>query len=190
MTMLEIDPRLAGPADPVPTVRDSVDGDVPAIQAIYAFHVLHGLASFEAEPPPVEEMARRRDGVLAGGFPHLVAELDGEVVGYSYVSPYRPRPAYRFTVENSVYVRDGLRGRGVGRELLRTLLERCEQGPWRQMIAVIGDTGNEASIGLHEAFGFRHAGTLRAVGFKFGRWVDSVLMQRPIGPGERSGPME
>lgn len=167
----------------LPVVRDSRSADVEAIQRIYAFHVLHGLASFEEQPPPVDEMARRRDAVIAGGYPHLVAELDGAVVGYSYASAYRPRPAYRFTVENSVYVRDGMHGRGIGRALLAALIERCEAGPWRQMIAVIGDTGNEPSIGLHAAFGFRRAGTLQAVGFKFGRWVDSVLMQRELGGG-------
>lgn len=195
MTMPETTPRNPVATGSValhsmPVIRDSRDADVPALQAIYAFHVLHGLASFEEEPPTIEEMARRRAGVLAGGYPHLVADLDGEVVGYSYVSPYRPRPAYRFTVENSVYVREGLRGRGVGRALLGALIERCELGPWRQMVAVIGDTANDASIGLHEAFGFRRAGTLRAVGFKFGRWVDSVVMQRPIGAGEPAGPEE
>lgn len=188
MTMLETDRRADGSTRSMPTVRGSRDGDVPAIRDIYAFHVLHGLASFEEEPPPVEEMARRRAGVLAGGYPHLVAELDGEVVGYAYASAYRPRPAYRFTVENSVYVREGVRGRGVGRALLGALIERCEHGPWRQMIAVIGDTGNEPSIGLHEAFGFRRVGTLQAVGFKFGRWVDSVLMQRELGAGQASQP--
>lgn len=172
----------------VPTIRDSRDDDMPAIQAIYAFHVLHGLASFEEQAPPVEEMARRRRAVIDAGYPHLVAELDGEVAGYAYASSYRPRPAYRFTVENSVYVRDGLRGRGVGRALLGALIRRCEAGPWKQMIAVIGDSGHEASIGLHAAFGFRRVGTLNAVGFKFGRWVDSVLMQRELGPGDASDP--
>lgn len=190
MTVLESDPRSPPSFHALPSVRDSVEADVPAIQAIYAFHVLHGLASFEEEPPSLDEMARRRAGILAAGFPHIVAEIDGEVAGYSYASSYRPRPAYRFSVENSVYVREGLRGRGVGRALLGALIGRCEQGPWRQMVAVIGDTGNAASIGLHEAFGFRRAGTLRAVGFKFGRWVDSVIMQRPLGAGDLSGPVE
>lgn len=186
MTLLDSDPTMVGVIRP--TVRDSRDTDVAAIQAIYAFHVLHGLASFEEQPPTVDEMARRRAAVVEAGYPHLVAEQDGEVVGYSYASAYRPRPAYRFTVENSVYVRDGLHGRGVGRVLLGALIERCGAGPWRQMIAVIGDSGHAASIGLHEAFGFRRVGTLQAVGFKFGRWVDSVLMQRALGPGEGAGP--
>jgi phosphinothricin acetyltransferase len=188
MSLLETDPAGAGAELVVPTVRDSREDDVPGMQEIYAFHVLHGLASFEEQPPSVEEMARRRAAVIAAGYPHLVAELDGEVAGYSYASAYRPRPAYRFTVENSVYVRAGLVGRGVGRALLGALIERCEAGPWRQMIAVIGDTGNEPSIGLHAAFGFRRTGTLRAVGFKFGRWVDSVIMQRELGEGESTDP--
>jgi L-amino acid N-acyltransferase YncA len=182
-------PTTAAPADAgteasPPAVRDSRDGDVEALHRIYAFHVLHGLASFEEQPPSLEEMARRRAEVLGAGHPHLVAEIDGEVVGYTYASAYRPRPAYRFTVENSVYVRDGLHGRGIGRALLAALIERCEAGPWRQMIAIIGDTGNHASIGLHAALGFRRVGTLHAVGFKFGRWVDSVLMQRALGERE------
>ncbi|MEQ9332356.1 N-acetyltransferase family protein [Thalassobaculum sp.] len=194
MTLLAPDPAPESAPDPTvavgapPTVRDSRDGDVAAIHGIYAFHVLHGLASFEEQPPAVDEMARRRAAVIAAGYPHLVAELDGAVVGYSYASAYRPRPAYRFTIENSVYVQDGLRGRGVGRALLGALIDRCEAGPWRQMIAVIGDTGNEPSIGLHAAFGFRRVGTLQAVGFKFGRWVDSVLMQRALGSGEGTDP--
>lgn len=184
MTTLSAAPADAGTEASPPAVRDSRDGDVEALHRIYAFHVLHGLASFEEQPPSLEEMARRRADVLGAGYPHLVAEIDGEVVGYAYASAYRPRPAYRFTVENSVYVRDGLHGRGIGRALLAALIERCEAGPWRQMIAIIGDTGNHASIGLHAAFGFRRVGTLHAVGFKFGRWVDSVLMQRALGEGE------
>lgn len=183
-----LDTKPVGTRIAAPTVRDSRNDDVPAMQEIYAFHVLHGLASFEEQPPSAEEMARRRDAVIAAGYPHLVAELEGEVVGYSYASAYRPRPAYRFTVENSVYVRADLIGRGVGRALLGALIERCEAGPWRQMIAVIGDTANEPSIGLHAAFGFRRSGTVRAVGFKFGRWVDSVIMQRELGEGESTDP--
>lgn len=165
------------------TVRAAETADLPAIQAIYAHHVLHGLASFEEEPPPVEELRARRQKVLDLGLPYLAAELDGAVVGYAYAGTYRPRPAYRFTVENSVYVRDGLAGRGVGKALLGALIDRCSTGPWRRMLAVIGDSDNRASIGLHRSCGFRLVGTLEAVGFKHGRWVDSVLMQRPLGPG-------
>ncbi len=163
-------------------VRDARDDDIGAIQAIYAHHVLHGTASFEEVAPSVDEIARRRADVLARGMPYLVAEVDRSVVGYSYASPYRARPAYRFSIENSVYVQHG-RGRGgVGRALLAALIERCEQGPWRQMIAVIGDSANAASIGLHASLGFRNVGTFTDVGFKFGRWLDSVLMQRALNP--------
>jgi L-amino acid N-acyltransferase YncA len=165
----------------LPTTRDSREADLEAIQQIYAFHVLHGLASFEETPPSIEELGRRRQDVLRSDLPHLVAELDDAVVGYSYASPYRQQPAYCRTIENSVYVRNGFHGHGIGRVLLAALIARCELGPWRQMVAVIGDTENRASIGLHAAFGFQHAGTVRSVGFKFGRWVDSVLMQRALG---------
>ncbi|MCK0196946.1 N-acetyltransferase family protein [Ancylobacter sp. 6x-1] len=171
-----------------PSIRDAEPADLPAIAAIYAHHVLHGLASFEEVPPDIDEIAARRAAVLAQGLPYLVAELDGTVAGFCYAGAYRPRPAYRHTVEDSVYVADGLNGRGVGRTLLGTLIARCEEGSWRQMLAVIGDSGNAGSIGLHRSLGFRPAGTLEAVGFKFGRWVDSVLMQRPLGPGRNSPP--
>lgn len=169
-------------------VRDSEPSDLAAVQAIYAHHVLYGLASFEEIPPGVDEISARRQAVLAAGLPHIVAEEDGRVVGYSYATAYRPRPAYRHTVEDSVYVADGLAGRGFGAALLTVLIARCEAGPWRQMIAVIGDTANHGSIALHRRHGFGEAGTLRAVGFKFGRWVDSVLMQRPLGDGDGSLP--
>jgi phosphinothricin acetyltransferase len=162
------------------TVRDAAEADLPAIQAIYAHHVRHGLASFEEVPPTVEEIGARRAIVLRLGLPYLAAELEGDVVGYSYAGTYRPRPAYRFTVENSVYVRDGLAGRGVGKALLIELIARCEAGPWRQMLAVIGDRDNRASIALHRSCGFRTIGILEAVGHKHGRWVDSVLMQRGL----------
>jgi L-amino acid N-acyltransferase YncA len=163
-------------------VRDSSEDDMAAVQAIYAHHVLHGAASFEEEPPALDEMLRRRADVLARGLPYLVAEVDGRVAGYSYASPYRARPAYRFSIENSVYVAPGRVRAGIGRALLAALIARCELGPWRQMIAVIGDSANAASIGLHAELGFRNVGTLHDVGFKFGRWVDSVLMQRALTP--------
>lgn len=164
-------------------VRDSVDADMPHIQRIYAHHVLHGSASFEEVPPSTEELMARRAEVLGRGLPYLVADYEGAVVGYSYAAPYRARPAYRYTVENSVYVAEGLHRHGVGRALLSALIARCEEGPWRQMIAVIGDSGNAPSIGLHERMGFRHIGTMRNVGWKFNRWTDSVLMQRDLGAG-------
>jgi phosphinothricin acetyltransferase len=171
-------------------VRPSREQDIPAITRIYAHHVLHGLASFEEVPPDEAELAARRREVLKHGLPHLAAEQAGEVVGYCYAAPYRARSAYRFTIEDSVYIDADRVGQGIGRALLRRLIEVCEQGPWRQMIAVIGDSENHASIGLHEAEGFRMIGTHPAVGFKFGRWVDSVLMQRELGEGARSLPVE
>jgi phosphinothricin acetyltransferase len=169
-------------------IRDATDSDLEAIQAIYAVHVLRGLASFEEVPPSVGEMRERRASVLALGLPYLAAELDGRVVGYSYATTYRTRPAYRHTIENSVYIEDGLAGKGIGTALLTELIARCEKGSWRQMIAVIGDSANTASIALHRRMGFRMIGTLPSVGFKFGRWVDSVLMQRPLGTGDRTLP--
>jgi L-amino acid N-acyltransferase YncA len=164
-------------------VRDATEQDMPAIQAIYAQEVLHGIASFEEVPPTTDAMLARRESVRDLGLPYLVAELEGQVVGYSYATAYRPRPAYRYTVEDSVYVANGLQGRGIGRALLSALIARCETGPWRQMIAVIGDSGNAGSIALHRQQGFRLVGTFEAVGFKLGRWVDTVHMQRPLGPG-------
>jgi phosphinothricin acetyltransferase len=161
-------------------VRNSREQDMPGVQAIYGFHVLHGLASFEEEPPSVDEMTRRRADVLDRNLPYLVAEQDGQVVGYSYAAPYRSRPAYRFTVENSVYVDHRLTRRGIGCALLSALIAQCIEARCHQMVAVIGDSANMASISLHERFGFLHVGILQAVGCKFGRWVDSVLMQRVL----------
>ena len=162
------------------TVRESREADVVAVHGIYTHHVLHGLATFEEAPPTVDELKNRRDVLRGLQFPHLVAELDGRVVGYCYAGPYRARPAYRHTVENSVYIEHGLSGRGIGSALLGELIERCSVGPWRQMVAIIGDSGNAASIALHRKLGFRHVGTLAAVGFKLGRWVDTVFMQRAL----------
>jgi phosphinothricin acetyltransferase len=153
---------------------------VPAIQAIYAHHVMHGLASFEEEPPSVEEMVTRWDKVRALGLPYLAAEIEGQVVGYSYATAYRPRPAYRYTIENSVYVREGMAGRGIGKALLLELIARCRSGPWQQMLAVIGDRENHGSISLHRSCGFRLIGVLESVGYKHDRWVDTVLMQRSL----------
>jgi len=162
-------------------IRDSVEADVAAIREIYGWFVLNGLASFEEVAPGVEDLAQRRQDVLARGFPHLVAELDGRVLGYSYATLYRTRSAYRYTLEDSVYVHRDAPKRGIGRALLAELIARCERLGARQLIAVIGDSGNAASIGLHAALGFEHTGVLKSVGFKHGRWVDSVLMQRSLG---------
>jgi L-amino acid N-acyltransferase YncA len=175
-------PRLAA------RVRDAEETDLGAIARIYAHHVRHGLATFEEIPPTVEELRVRRSAVLASGLPYLVAELPGEVVGYAYASAHRPRPAYRYTLEDSVYIEESLTGLGLGTALLAALIERCEGGPWRQMLAVIGDSGNAGSIALHRRLGFRSVGTFESVGFKLGRWVDTVLMQRPLGPGDARAP--
>jgi L-amino acid N-acyltransferase YncA len=152
------------------------------IQHIYSRHVLQGTASFEEVPPSIDEMAARRARVLGLGLPYLVADLDGVTVGYSYATRYRTRSAYRYTIEDTVYVAGGLSGKGIGSALLTCLIARCQRGPWRQMVAVIGDSDNAGSIALHRRLGFRPIGTLQAVGFKFGRWIDSVLMQRSLIP--------
>jgi L-amino acid N-acyltransferase YncA len=162
--------------------------DFAAIADIYGFHVLHGLASFELEPPSAEEMARRHAAITARPLPYLVAELDGGVAGYAYAAPYRARPAYCYTVEDSVYVHRDCGGRGIGGRLLAELIARCEAAGCRQMVAVIGDSANGPSIRLHEKFSFARVGLLPAVGYKFGRWVDSVLMQRALGAGSAALP--
>jgi phosphinothricin acetyltransferase len=169
-------------------LRDSHDDDIPAIAAIYGHWVTHGLASFEYEAPSAAEMARRRAAVLEGGYPYIVAEHDGRVRGYAYASSYRTRPAYRFAVENSVYVAPDANRGGVGRALLTGLIARCEARGFRLMVAVIGDSANAPSIGLHESCGFAHAGLLPDIGWKHGRWVDSVLMTRPLGRGAAAAP--
>jgi len=169
-------------------IRDAAEADMAEIQAIYAHHVLHGTASFEEVPPSADDLRARRAAVLAAGLPYLVAQFDGRVVGYSYATTYRPRSAYRHTIEDSVYVAHGKDGHGIGGALLSALIDRCEAGPWRQMLAVIGDSGNAGSIALHRRMGFGPVGTLSSVGFKHGRWLDTVLMQRALGPGDRMLP--
>jgi L-amino acid N-acyltransferase YncA len=165
-------------------VRPATAADCAAIQAIYAHHVLHGLASFEETPPSVQEIRGRFDEVTARGLPYLAAEESGEVLGYGYCTLYRSRSAYRHTLEDSVYVREGRHRKGIGKAILAALISRCEELGYRQLIAVIGDSAQAPSIGLHASLGFLRAGTLRSVGFKFGRWVDTVIMQRPLGPGD------
>ena len=165
------------------TVRGGASSDMPEVLGIYTPYVLRGLATFEEAPPSIEEMGRRRDAITTAGLPYLVASLHGRVVGYAYATGYRPRPAYRHTVENSVYVAQAAHRQGIGTALLAALVARCELGPWRQMVAVIGDSANHGSIALHRRVGFTEVGTLRAVGFKHGRWVDTVLMQRALDAG-------
>lgn len=177
------------PAAPgVVTVRPSKASDVAPIAEIYGYHVLNGLASFELLAPSKDEIAKRRADVIGNNFPYLVAEADGRVVGYAYAALYRARLAYRHTLEDSVYLHKDYTGRGIGTRLLTALVEGCEKAGCRQLIAVIGDSANHGSIRMHSACGFRRAGTLRAVGFKFGRWVDSVIMQREIGDGAKTLP--
>ena len=173
-----------------PVIRDATDADFHSIQAIYAHHVLTGVASFEETPPSVDDLRQRRAAVLSHGLPYIVAIVDGEIAGYAYATLYRPRIAYRFTIEDSIYIDDACRGRGVGRALLAELIERCEQGPWRQMIAVIADGGRGGSLSLHSNAGFELVGTLKAVGFKQGRWLDSTVMQRALGQGSDALPAD
>jgi L-amino acid N-acyltransferase YncA len=161
---------------------------LPAVHSIYAHHVLHGVASFEETPPSLEEIERRYRDVVERRLPYLVAELDGVVAGYGYCGLYRTRSAYRYALEDSLYVRPDMLGRGVGAALLNELIRRCEALGYRQLVAVIGDSANVASINLHAACGFLRVGTLRSVGFKFGRWLDSVIMQRPLGRGDSTSP--
>ena len=161
-------------------VRDATVADMIQIQKIYTYEVLHGLATFEETPPSVDEMNTRRVSILNLGLPYLIAVVEDRLVGYAYASSYRPRPAYQNTIEDSVYVEQGSLGQGIGKRLLSTLIERCELSRPGQMVAVIGDSENIGSITLHRRLGFRMVGTLEAVGFKFGRWVDTVLMQRTI----------
>jgi L-amino acid N-acyltransferase YncA len=169
-------------------IRPALDADIPAVARIYAHAVEHGTASFELTAPNEAEMSRRFNELTAQGFPYLVAVVDETVVGYAYAAPYRARPAYRFTVENSVYVAHDTYRRGVGKALLGALIEACTKRGFRLMVAVIGDSNQAASIGLHEAAGFKHAGVFENIGYKFDRWLDTVLMQRALGPGASKPP--
>ena len=173
--------------DPI-TIRCCVAGDVSAIAAIYGRSVETGTASWEYEPPGAKEMSKRRDAVIANGFPHFVAESDGRLVGYAYASSYRARSGYRFVVEDSVYVAEELRGCGIGKRLLTTVIAECEKFGFRQMIAVIGDSENAGSIALYERCGFQHVGRFNGIGFKFGRWLDSVQMVLALGDGSDTPP--
>ena len=172
------------------TIRPSRDADLPAITAIYAHHVLHGTGTFETTPPTQEEMTARRADVLAKGLPYLVAEDGGQVSGFAYCQWFKPRPAYRFSAEDSIYVDPRAAGRGLGRALLAELVAQAQACGIRKLIAVIGDSGNVRSIGVHRAIGFRHVGTIEACGWKFGRWLDIVLMERSVGAGNGTPPQD
>jgi len=172
----------------MPLIRPAELHDIAAITGIYDAAVRHGTASFEIEPPGQTEMTRRYEALRGRGYPFLVAEVDSATVGYAYAGPYRARPAYHWTVEDSIYVAPQSQGRGVGRALLARLLAEAQASGFRQMIAVIGDSANTASVELHRAAGFRLVGTFENVGFKFGKWLDSVLMQRALGPGASTPP--
>ena len=169
-------------------MRAALPDDIPAIHAIYAHHVLSGLASFEEEAPSLSELRRRFEEARAKELPYVVADFGGVLAGYGYCALYRTRSAYRYALEDSIYVRPDAQGRGVGRALLAELICQCEALGYRQLIAVIGDSAHAASIGLHASQGFLRVGTLRSVGFKLGRWVDSVIMQRPLGSGDGTKP--
>ncbi len=169
-------------------IRPTRVADLASITEIYAQEVRQGTATFELVPPDLAEMTRRFQALTDGGFPYLVAELEGVVAGYAYASSYRPRPAYRFTVENSVYLRPSHHRRGIGRQLLERLIAECEARGFRQMIAVIGDSANAGSVGVHMACGFKMIGTHPSVGLKFGRWLDTVMMQRDLGAGASTVP--
>jgi L-amino acid N-acyltransferase YncA len=169
-------------------IRPATEADLPFITEIYTHAVLHGTATFELIPPDLAEMTRRFKVLMDGGFPYFVAVLDNRVAGYAYAGPYRPRPAYRFTVENSVYLQPAIHRRGIGLQLMVRLLAECEARGYRQMIAVIGDSANAGSIGVHTKTGFQMIGTHPNVGLKFGRWLDTVMMQRALGEGATTVP--
>jgi len=171
-----------------PEIRPATEADLPDITRIYEHAVLHGTATFELIAPDLTEISRRFRSLMEGGFPYFVAALDGRVVGYAYAGPYRPRPAYRFTVENSIYLDPAIHRRGVGFRLLQRLIGECEARGYRQMIAVIGDSANAGSIGVHRRCGFQMIGTHPDVGLKFGRWLDTVMMQLSLGDGARTMP--
>ncbi|MCG7394658.1 N-acetyltransferase family protein [Microvirga sp. ACRRW] len=171
-----------------PTLRPSTEADIPTITAIYAHAVLHGTASFELDPPLEEEMLSRRAAILEGDYPYIVAERDGEILGYAYASAYRTRPAYRSTVEDSIYIAPSAQGQGIGRMLLEALIKECEARDFRLMVAVIGDEDSKGSIALHRSLGFDLVGIFKGVGYKNGRWLSTVLMQRSLGPGNAEPP--
>jgi len=169
-------------------LRDVTDADLPAIHEIYAYQVLHGVSSWEEEPPDVAEIERRRDAVLAAGYPYRVAIQNDKLLGYAYASAYRPRPAYRYTVENSIYIAEDTQRSGVGRILLTDLIDACAAKGYRQMMAIIGDSDNARSIDFHLKMGFKRVGEIKAIGYKFDQWLDSVVLQLALGDGDSTPP--
>jgi phosphinothricin acetyltransferase len=173
----------------MPSIRPSTDADVAAIAAIYTHHVLHGTGTFEIDPPSAQDMVARRADVLAKGLPYLVAEEDGRVLGFAYCNWFKPRPAYRFSAEDSIYLAPAAAGRGLGRQLLTALAEAAQACGVRKLIAVIGDSANAGSVGVHRALGFEHVGVIRSCGWKFDRWLDIVLMEKALGAGDSQPPV-
>jgi L-amino acid N-acyltransferase YncA len=171
-----------------PEIRPATEADLPFITEIYEHAVLYGTATFELTPPDLAEMTRRFRALTENGFPYLVAVVDGSVIGFAYAGPYRPRPAYRFTVENSIYLKPAIHRRGIGLLLMQRLLRECEARGYRQVVAVIGDSANAGSIGVHGKCGFQMIGTHPNVGLKFGRWLDTVMMQIALGEGATTVP--
>lgn len=174
----------------MPTIRPSREADIPAIAAIYAHHVLHGTGTFEIDLPPESDMAARRAEVLVRGLPYIVAEESGRVTGFAYCNWFKPRPAYRFSAEDSIYLAPHAHGKGLGRVLLAELSAQAERAGVRKLIAVIGDSANTGSIGVHRAVGFMHVGVLASCGWKFGKWLDVVLMEKTLGPGDTTSPRQ
>ena len=172
----------------MPTIRPSTDQDIPAITAIYAHHVLNGTGTFETTAPTEQDMAARRADVLAKDLPYLVAEEDGRILGFAYCNWFKPRPAYRYSAEDSIYMADGARGRGAGKQLLTALAQEAEAAGVRKLIAVIGDSANLVSVRVHESIGFTPVGVLKSCGWKFGKWLDVVLMEKPLGVGDSTSP--
>jgi len=172
----------------MPLIRPSRDEDIAAITTIYNHHVLHGTGTFEIDPPSATDMASRRADVLGKGLPCLVVEEEGQVLGFAYANWFKPRPAYRFSAENSIYLAPGVAGRGLGRLLLDALCVQAEAAGVRKLIAVIGDSANAGSIGVHRSAGFTHVGLIKSCGWKFGRWLDIVLMEKPLGAGDATSP--
>lgn len=171
-------------------IRPRTDADMAAITEIYTHHVLNGVSSWELSPPDCAEMTARAHALETAGYPYFVAEFGGEIVGYTYAGAYRPRPAYRFTVENTIYISHSLRRGGIGTALMGKLIETCTDMGFRQMIGIVGDSQNLQSIDFHKKLGFQQMGVVKNIGFKFGRWMDQVLLQRPLGEGAESDPAE